>query len=305
MNKTLIERIVDNKNKNYKDLNIKSIIVFDNGKRSKHYFCKPDFCEIRSLTKVLTALAIGVAIDKGILSLETEVYPILKNLVKIKDENIEKIKKWQVKHLLTYTCGFEKFILSRKDIDLNNIEEQDFLSYVLNSNLVCEAGERYLYNNAETFLLSVVFQELTNQNLGKFLLNNVLRKINASELMWELYYKYFPGATGVKILHKDLFNIGMLILNKGKWGKEQIVSEKFIDEMCSVQLETPYEVKQDRVLAKNAVGYVFNISRDGYVFKGGANGQYLIINFEKQQVISILSDEKEQTKVLEILRGII
>ena len=64
-------------------------------------------------------------------------------------------------------------------LDLNNIEEQDFLSYVLNSNLVCEAGERYLYNNAETFLLSVVFQELTNQNLGSFLLNNVVAsKIN-------------------------------------------------------------------------------------------------------------------------------
>lgn len=305
MRKTLLEQIVENKENKFKQLNIKSVAVYDQGKIQEHYFCDPDFFEIRSLTKVLTALAIGVAIDKGILTLETEIYPIVKDLAEIKSSNVEKIKKWKIKHLLTYSCGFDKFILSRKDINLNDVEEKDFMSYVLNANLVGEAGQKYLYNNAETFLLSVVFQELTKMNLADFLVENVLKKIEASQLVWKMYDKYFPGATGVSILPKDLFNVGLLILNKGKWKNKQIVSEEFVEQMCSVQMETPYAAKKERVLPKNAVGFVFHISRDGYVFKDGANGQYLIINFEKKQLITIVSDETDETKVLEILRGIL
>ena len=303
--KTLLEKIVENKEKNFKNLNIKSIFVFDEGIINSHHFTKPDLCEIRSLTKVLTALAIGVAIDKGILSLETEVYPILKNLTKIKNDNVEKIKKWKIKHLLTYSCGFEKFILSRKDIELNNIDEKKLLSYVLNSNIIHNAGEKYLYNNAETFLLSVVFQEITKQNLGDFLIENILNKIGANKIAYVLYYKYFPGATGVKIAHEDLFKVALLILNKGKWENEQIVSENFINQMCSIQLETPYAAKKERVLPKNATGFVFHVSKDGYIFKDGAKGQYLILNFIKKQIISITSDEQEEVKVLEIIRDII
>ena len=48
-----------------------------------------------------------------------------------------------------------------------------------------------------------------------------------------------------------------------------------------------------------------HISRDGYVYKDGTNGQYLIINFSKNLLITILSSEKEMSYVSEILRGII
>ena len=83
--------------------------------------------------------------------------------------SIDKVKSF-VNDITKFDCDFDlvsgRYVIDAKsimgifsldlskDIDLNNIEEQDFLSYVLNSNLVCEAGERYLYNNAETFLLS-------------------------------------------------------------------------------------------------------------------------------------------------------
>lgn len=75
--------------------------------------------------------------------------------------------------------------------------------------------------------------------------------------------------------------------------------------MCSTQIETPYAVKYGKVLPKVGVGFVMHISRDGYVFKDGTNGQYLILNFEKNILISILSSETNMEYVTEILRGII
>ena len=51
------------------------------------------------------------------LTLDTKVYPILKKLVDIKNENnIEKIKKWDIKTLLTHTTGYKEMIMTAKEM---------------------------------------------------------------------------------------------------------------------------------------------------------------------------------------------
>ena len=75
--------------------------------------------------------------------------------------------------------------------------------------------------------------------------------------------------------------------------------------MCSIKIETPYAIKPGRVLPKIGVGYIMHISRDGYIYKDGTNGQYLIINLKKQQIISILASESDMSCVTEILRDLI
>ena len=53
------------------------------------------------------------------------------------------------------------------------------------------------------------------------------------------------------------------------------------------------------------IGYYVFISRDGYIFRDGSNGQYIIVNKEKKLLITIMSSEKEMKNVTEILRNII
>ena len=303
----MLEKILSNKERTFNiygnNINVDSIMVYDNGLFESHFYKPDSLHEMRSLSKVLVALAIGIAIDRNILSLDTYVYPIFKDLVKIKKENIRKIQKWQIKHLLTYSCGYEKQMFSERFI--KDINPKEYLSYVLNYDLVYEAGERYVYNNAESFLLSVVFQELTGINMGKFIEDEIFQPLNIKNYIWENYDKYCPGGTGLYISGKNLFEIGKLLLNKGIFCGRQIVSSKFIENMCKSQIETPYAIKPERVLPKYGVGYIMHISRDGYCFKDGANGQYLIINFAKNQLITILSSEEDMGNVTELLRGII
>ena len=75
--------------------------------------------------------------------------------------------------------------------------------------------------------------------------------------------------------------------------------------MCKLQLETPYMIKEERLFPKLGIGYYTFISKNGYVFRDGTNGQYLIINKDKDLLISILSSEKEMNKVTEIFRDIL
>lgn len=75
--------------------------------------------------------------------------------------------------------------------------------------------------------------------------------------------------------------------------------------MCSLKLYTPSAYKPDRVFPKIGVGYYVFISRDGFVFRDGATGQYIILNKDKDILITIMSSEKNMKNVTEVLRNVI
>lgn len=309
----LIERIKKQKEKIFtstgENVKIDSIMIDDNGLLSSHFYNPDSLHEMRSISKVMIALAYGIAIDRKMLvedqpiTTKTYVYPILKNLTTIKKENVEKIKKWQIKTLLTYSAGYANQMFSEKFI--KGRDEKKFIDYVLNYDLPNNPNEKYVYNNAEIFLLSVYFQEAFGINITEFISKEIFNPLGIKKFVWKNYDKYCPGGTGLYISHNDLFKIGELILHKGCFNGKQIISKKFIEEMCSAQIITPYAIKPERVLPKTGVGYIMHMSRDGYFFKDGTNGQYMIINFDRNLLISILSSEKEMKYVTEILRDII
>lgn len=314
---TLLEKILEQKEKVKKDngegVAIDSIMLCDiigGGKTQSHFYKKDSLHEMRSISKVLISLAYGIAIDRKMkvngkpLTLKTKVFTVIEKLAQIENiDNLEKMKKWNIWTLLTYSAGYESQMFSERFI--KNIKYQDRLNYVLNYPLKNEPNEKYVYNNAELFLLSVFFTEAFGENLTEFIKREIFAPLGIKTFKWTSYGKYNPGGTGLYIYHKDMFKIGQLILNKGKFNDKQIVSSTYIEKMCKSQIETPYAVKPERVLPKVGVGYIMHISRDGYSFKDGTNGQYLIVNFEKGQLITICSSEPDMKYVTEILRGII
>ena len=249
-------------------------------------------------------MAVGIAIDKEMMTLDTLVYPSIKNIVDITNKNnLEKIKQWKVKNLLTHTTGYEKQMMSEsyiKDIDKNKL-----LDYALNYDIPYDVGTRFAYNNVEPFILSVFFQESFNINLTEFIKENIFNKLDIFDYKWENYGKYCQASTGLYLSHSDFHKIGKLLLNGGKYNNIQVIPEKWINQMCSLQFETPSAYKSERLLPKIGIGYYTFISRDGYVFRDGSNGQYIIINKDKNLLITIMSTEKDMKNVTEILRNII
>jgi len=101
-------------------------------------------------------MAIGIAIDKGMITLDTFIYPSIKNIVEIRNgKNLEKIKKWKIRDLLTHTTGYESQMMSERFI--KDIDESKLLDYALNFDIPYNVGTRFAYNNVEPFILSVFF----------------------------------------------------------------------------------------------------------------------------------------------------
>lgn len=290
--------------KKLNSFNIDSIFVEENEQIQKIFYKEKNLHELRSCSKLITALAVGILIEKEMISLEERIYPVIKDLVTIKNEsNIKKIEKWTVRDLLLHQTGYEGQMMSERYIE--NIDKEKLLEYALNYNIPYEVGTRYAYNNVEPFILSVFLKEKLNINLSDFVYENIFLPMNILEFKWDNYGKYCPGATGLFLSHENFHKIGQLLLNDGKYQEKQIVPKTWIEEMCKMQLETPSMYKEERVLPKVGVGYYTFISRDGYIFRDGAAGQYIILNKEKNLLITIMSTEKDMKNITEILRGII
>lgn len=291
-------------------LNIDSIFIEQNNNLEKVIYTNENLHELRSCTKLLVSMAIGIAIDDKMLvngvplSLNTRVYPSIEKIVNIKNENnLLKFQKWTIKNLLTHTTGYESQMMSERYI--NGIDKNRLLDYALNYDIPFEVGIRFAYNNVEPFILSVFFQETFEMNLKNYINEKIFKKLNIKDFKWDNYGKYCPASTGLYLKHSDFHKIGQLLLNNGKYNGEQIIPEIWIKEMSSMQLETPTAYKPERVLPKLGIGYYTFISRDNYIFRDGSNGQYIIVNKDKRILISIMSSEKDMKNVTEILRGLI
>lgn len=254
-------------------------------------------------------MAIGIAINKKfkvngkVLTLDTKIYPVIKTIVNIRNQNnLKKVQAWTLKNLLTHTTGYETQMMSERYIE--GIDRNNLLDYALNYDIPFEVGIRFAYNNVEPFILSVFFQEAFNINLKDFINENVFKYLDVKDFKWDNYGKYCPGATGLYLKHSDFHKIGQLLLNDGKYNGIQVVPNLWIKEMCKLQLETPSAYKKERVFPKIGIGYYTFISKDGYVFRDGSNGQYIILNKEKNILITVMSSERDMKNITEIFRNL-
>ena len=287
-------------------LNIDSIFLEQNGEVDKIFFRDECLHELRSCSKLLVAMAIGIAIDRKMITLDTLVYPTIKNVAKIENRNnLDKIKKWNVRNLLTHTTGYEKIVMSAKEIKEKNLDTDNIIDYALNVDIPYEVGTRFAYNNVEPFILSVFFQEKFGMSLLDYINLNIFSKLDINDYVWNNFGKYCPGCTGLFVKHTDFHKLGELLLNDGFYNGVQVVPSQWIKEMCSMQIETPEIYREDRVLPKVGAGYYTFISRDGLIFRDGSNGQNIIINKEKKLLITIMATEEHMKNVTEILRGLI
>ena len=162
-------------------LNIDSIFIEQNNNLEKVIYTNENLHELRSCTKLLVSMAIGIAIDDKMLvngvplSLNTKVYPSIEKIVNIKNENnLLKFQKWTIKNLLTHTTGYESQMMSERYI--NGIDKNRLLDYALNYDIPFEVGIRFAYNNVEPFILSVFFQETFGMNLKDYINEKIFKK---------------------------------------------------------------------------------------------------------------------------------
>lgn len=263
------------------NLNLEGIMVSQYGKILAAHRWVPEIRKnVYSVSKGFTSIAIGMAVDEGILKLDSKLadfFPL--------QNPPPRLASVEVKHLLTMTRGNDKFTRPK------NTEEA--LSY----ELVYNPGEKFVYDNASSFLLSAVFTRATGQKLRDYLLDRLFRPLEIPDPEWEENEEgYNIGASGLRINTSDMERFGQFLLNRGNWNGRQLVSASWIDGATRTQVDTKPLGKLDDW--DIGYGWQFWTCRNGAFRSDGKKGQFIIVIPWLNAVIAVSSNEKNMEPVL-------
>lgn len=264
-------QIIENKN------SAESLIIYKNNSDYILNLANDKVFDVRSISKTVLSLACGILIDKtfGEFSLETEIFPIIKDKINLTNKkNLKNLKEVKVKHLLTHTTGYRDLLLFSKD--LKESDYDNLFDYCINYPLYYKPGKEFLYSNAGYYLLSATMQEYLGYDLFDFINENLLVPLDIKYRSWGKYGKYLAGATKIKLNAYDMLKIGKLITNEGIFNGRKIIDKSYV-ELMQKPMEKNTNENQRKFLSEDYYGLGLWVSDKNTIFASGTGGQLIVI----------------------------
>ncbi len=216
--------------------NIRSVLVSqDDTMIGEWYFRQFDddsLEHIRSGTKSVMSLLIGIAIDRGIIgSVEDPITTYLNDVSPDKQD-------MTIRHLLTMTSG----VPWEEGVGYNDwnrmIDSGNPYRYWMDRPRKHDIGKQWTYSSGDTHILSVILTEAAGQSTLDFAKEHLFGPLGITEFLWQKFPDgYYAGASRLAIKPKDMIKIGRLCENRGVLDGKQIVSRAYIDQSTSIQYE--------------------------------------------------------------------
>lgn len=307
-----VKQFQEKRDKNNLALHMHSFSIQQGGERYIHHFKNaPEMSDVRSISKTVLTLVTGIVIRLAKdgqykdFTEETYIYPILKDLIEIKSEQqLQSFKQIQIKHLLTHTVGYDDVLLMRQDIA--HVDPYSYVDLLANHPLIHPPGKYYLYSNAGFYLLSAVLQTFLGEELESFIQRELFRPLGIKNFIWEKYGNYLAGATRLWLAAEDLLKIGELILQRGSFNDQQMITEEWLGQMRSTHILTSKVDTPKRIFRRYAYGYGIWLAKDNNIFFGhGTDGQILVIAPEKELIIITQAEQKDMEPIEDIINEIL
>ena len=219
---------------------------------------------IKSVTKSIVSVLAGIAKDKNLLpNLNTPVLKILPeyNISRSSFKNISNIEGKVVhdsirntltlKNLLTMQGGFDW--VENSKISTAMSFSGDPVKFVLDLPFEEYPGTVFNYNSGESHLFGAALAKIVKTNLKQFATENLFRPLKMNTPRWDTDSMNRNIAGSEMFLKpEDMLKLGLMILNNGKLGGRQIVSQKWIQESTAEQVKlNSWDVMPDA----NGYGY--------------------------------------------------
>jgi len=246
-----------------------------------------------SAAKSIISLLIGIALDEGKIKSLDE--PVGNYLPHFKTAGLEKVR---IKDLLTMSSGTNYKESDKGYFSMNASgyygDDEEFMVSMMEAK---EApGVNWEYRSGDTQVLGLIVEKVFGDNISNLVSERFMKPMGAEvDALWLLdgsqkHEKAFCCFNGIA---RDYARFGQLVLNKGKWGSTQIVSEKYINEatQAASYLKDPTE-------NNNPVDYygyqywVFNYRGYQIPMQNGLFGQYVYIIPEKNAIVVRLGESK-------------
>ncbi len=247
------------------------------------YYQGTELHSLQSVTKSVTSVALGIAIDKGLISgVEASAMSFFEAYAP--DLSDPREGAMRLEDLLTMRSGIE-WNENTPYTDPENscilMEASDeWVPFVLGYPMDADPGTVWEYNSGASVLLGKIVQVATGQRIDAWAKEQLFDPIGIEDFYW----KITPSGEvdtegGLYLSAQDLARVGYLFLRNGVWDERRIVSEEWVRASTSPVVT---DILPENGRADSGYGYQWWVpDHDGEntsIFAGnGYGGQFLLV----------------------------
>lgn len=191
-----------------------------------------------SATKSYTSLILGRAIQLGYLTMADLDKPLVSFL---KDLNPTKfadgVEKITLSKALTMRSGlrFSEEQLNEFRTNTSQYKGLDQIQAFLElSEPITSESQIFKYQSPDPIMVMQVLDAVVPGSAKDFIKNELLEKIGINAYLWKNDLSGLPTAdSGSSMTSRDMVKLGALVINKGQWNGEQLISAKYLANATS------------------------------------------------------------------------
>lgn len=245
-------------------------------------------CYLYSLSKSFTSVACGICFDEGILSADTKMYDLFKD--KYPENPCQELLDLTLGDCLSMQSGHGECAM----VYMRTAE--DSLKSFFEQKMHHQPGTVFCYDTGATCVCAAAVEHATGKKLVDFLYEKMFSKMNIEKPRWDTCIDgQTLGGTGLYLSNDDIVKFGTMLINKGVYNGQRIVSEEYLKEASKVQASTAGNGSPDWTS-----GYGYQFWRNGRCgYRGdGAFGQYCLVLEEEDTVVALTAESADS--VLEL-----
>jgi CubicO group peptidase (beta-lactamase class C family) len=179
---------------------------------------------VHSVTKSVLSILVGIALDRGYLSLDEKLSGLLPEVM---DPSIDPhIRDITIRDLLTMTSGFDPAAPFGAKA---GVPSSEIWRWILNRPMRYTPGAHFEYDNGGVELLSVALTRAIRQSPKAFAEQNLFGSLGITNFDWIADSDgYLIGSDALSLTARDMAKIGLLYLQRGRWDDKQIVSSDYV-----------------------------------------------------------------------------
>ena len=233
--------------------------------------------DVRSVSKGVCALAVGIAVDAGLVELGTTVPELLPD--EARGRGADRVT---LRHLLTMTSGidFEWFA--------GDAAPWPDLAVEMLSRPKRAPDSVFQYSDASTYLAMRMLGAVVG-DVRDWLQPRLFSPLGIEEPVWQRCAAgWIVGGSGLELRTGELARIGRLLLDRGAWRGDRLVEADWIDLLHGAWTTTggPQPFTRYGLGVWDGPGRTWRL--DGW------GGQYVIVDEEKHAVVTITAHEEQR-----------
>lgn len=197
------------------------------------YYQGSDLHSLQSVTKSITALCVGIAIDEGHIASVHE--PAMQWFDAYEPDMADPRRaSMTLEDLLTMRSGIdwnEQLPYHDPDNTCTQLEaSEDWIRFVLQRPMREQPGTRFDYNSGASVLLGKIVREATGMSVDTYARAKLFEPLGIEQVYWKRTPQgEVDSEGGLYLRAEDLARIGQLMLQRGVWNGRRIVSEAWVD----------------------------------------------------------------------------